>query len=106
MEDIENPKVKLGLEAQGCIPIIEKILSEIGSSYYAWETIGRQIGWEPLTACSAYYKYLLKKKEEEKTAEIIEELESLIKNSNGVFMEYWPELIKDRINQLKNPGDI
>jgi ABC-type Zn uptake system ZnuABC Zn-binding protein ZnuA len=33
----KNMKIVFGLEAQGHIPTIEKILNEFGSNEYAWE---------------------------------------------------------------------
>ena len=52
-------KVKFGLEQQGHIPTIEKMLLEWGrSDYYIWQKIGKEIGWCPLTACSWYLEYV------------------------------------------------
>jgi hypothetical protein len=57
----KNLKIVFGLEAQGHIPIIEKILDEIGSNEYAWEKIGKEIGWCPQTAAYHYISYLRRK---------------------------------------------
>lgn len=54
-------KVKFGLEAQGHIPTIERILSELGTSNESWTIIGKKIGWHPLTACAHYLRYVLEK---------------------------------------------
>lgn len=52
-------KVKFGLEQQGHIPTIEKMLLDWGrSDYYIWQKIGKEIGWCPLTACSWYLEYV------------------------------------------------
>jgi hypothetical protein len=54
-------KIKFGLVRQGHIETIEKIINELGSTPYAWEKIGEEIGWDPFTACSHYVTYLRKK---------------------------------------------
>lgn len=50
--------VKFGLEQQGHIPTIERILNELGSNEYAWQTIGKEIGWCHKTAAYWYIDYL------------------------------------------------
>ena len=57
----KNLKIVFGLEAQGHIPNIEKILDEFGSNEYAWEKIGKEINWCPKTACYHYVTYLRSK---------------------------------------------
>lgn len=54
-------KIAFGLEQQGHIPTIERILGELGSNDYAWEKIGKEIGWCHKTACQYYVKYLQNK---------------------------------------------
>ena len=53
-------KVLFGLEQQGHIATIEKILNEFGSatSEYVWEKIGKEIGWCPNAAARRYIEYL------------------------------------------------
>lgn len=53
--------VKFGLEQQGHIQTIERILDEYGVNEYAWNKIGKEIGWDANTACYFYVKYLRKK---------------------------------------------
>ena len=55
-----NVKIVFGLEQQKHIETIERILSELGSNEYAWEKIGKEIGWCPKTACYHYVSYLRK----------------------------------------------
>jgi hypothetical protein len=56
-------KVQFGLEQQGHIPTIEKMLAEFGSarSEYIWKKIGKAIGWEYTTAAFYYIEYLRRK---------------------------------------------
>jgi len=58
MNDIEealgNAKVAFGLENQGHIPTIQKMLSE-GKK---WDEIGQAIHWCPITAREHYERYL------------------------------------------------
>lgn len=56
-------KVQFGLEQQGHIPTIEKMLTEFGSarSEYIWRKIGKEIGWEYTTAAFHYIEYLREK---------------------------------------------
>jgi hypothetical protein len=59
---LEGAKIKFGLESQGHIPVIEAMLKELGgSSKYAWEAIGKKIGWCPLSACASYLSYILRR---------------------------------------------
>lgn len=53
-------KITFGLEQQGHIPTIEKMLDEFGSarSEYVWEKIGKEIGWCHKTAAFWYCEYL------------------------------------------------
>ena len=61
----KNYKIVFGLEQQGHIPTIERILDEFGSSSeYVWEKIGKEIGWCPQTAAYYYIDYLRKKRKE------------------------------------------
>jgi hypothetical protein len=57
----KDMKIVFGLEAQGHIPTIEKILDEFGSNEFSWEKIGKEINWCPKTACYHYVTYLRKK---------------------------------------------
>lgn len=70
VNDLENKnaKVQFGLERQGHIPTIERILSEFGgaTSKYAWKKIGEEIGWDANTAAFYYVEYLRGKLKEEK----------------------------------------
>lgn len=61
-------KVLFGLEAQGHIPTIEKILDrwnnnddgiEVDMTYAkcVWDEIGKEIGWCPFTAALSYFEY-------------------------------------------------
>lgn len=50
--------VKFGLEQQGCIETIERILDDLGSNEHSWEKIGKEIGWCPRAACNYYVTYL------------------------------------------------
>jgi hypothetical protein len=59
---IMNAPVVFGLQRQGHIPTIEKMLKE-GAT---WEEIGKEIGWCAETAKEHYIWFILKKKEEEK----------------------------------------
>lgn len=65
--DKKGMKMVFGLEAQGHIPTIEKILSKWNEPIienqsdmtYAkcvWEEIGREIGWCPFTAALSYFE--------------------------------------------------
>lgn len=54
-------KVSFGLERQGHIETIERILNQLGSNEYAWEKIGKEIGWCANTAAHHYIKYLQNK---------------------------------------------
>lgn len=45
--------IKFGLEQQGHIPTIERMLSENRT----WDEIGRAIGWHPATALDWYLRY-------------------------------------------------
>lgn len=49
-----NMPVLFGLEAQGHIPTIEKMLAENKT----WDEIGKNIGWMPDTAQEHYERYL------------------------------------------------
>lgn len=53
-------KIQFGLEQQGHIKTIEKMLTEFGSarSEYIWEKIGKEIGWDYKTAAFYYIEYL------------------------------------------------
>lgn len=75
INDIDNSGVKIvfGLEAQGHIPTIEKMLlywneprieGQVDMTYEkcVWEQIGRKIGWCPFTASLSYFQYLNNKK--------------------------------------------
>jgi hypothetical protein len=53
-------KITFGLEQQGHIETIERILDEFGSNQYAWEKIGKEISWDSNTAAFHYIKYLRK----------------------------------------------
>lgn len=53
-EDILNVPVLFGLEQQGHIPTIQRMLGE-GKS---WDEIGREIGWCPETAREWYAGWL------------------------------------------------
>ena len=53
--------VKFGLEQQGHIDTIERILNDLGSNEYAWAKIWKEIGWDANTACYYYVKYLREK---------------------------------------------
>jgi len=59
----KGAKIKFGLEQQGHIQTIEKMLNEFGSakSEYIWEKIGKEIGWCPRTASLYYLEYLRNK---------------------------------------------
>jgi hypothetical protein len=58
---LQDAKIRFGLEAQGHIPTIEAMLKEWGgSSKYAWEAIGKKIGWCPFSACASYLSYILR----------------------------------------------
>jgi hypothetical protein len=59
--DKKDLKIVFGLEAQGHIPTIEKILDDLGSNDYAWEKIGKEIGWCDKTARNHYITYLREK---------------------------------------------
>lgn len=60
MEELnDNPKIAFGLEAQGHIETIERLLTKWGKNYHAWIDIGAAIGWDPLTACINYREYQL-----------------------------------------------
>lgn len=67
-------KIGFGLESQGHINTIERILKKWNESFNeqypehpikdtmtydksVWEEIGKTIGWEPFTACLHYFKY-------------------------------------------------
>ena len=49
---------KFGLAQQGRIETIKKVLNELGSNEYAWQKIGKEIGWDPMVSCYQYVKYL------------------------------------------------
>lgn len=65
-------RVVFGLEAQGHIPTIERIIGEVSGEIdfkgettfvdmaydkYTWEKIGKEIGWCPFTAALSYFDY-------------------------------------------------
>ena len=54
-------KISFGLEQQGHIPTIERMLEELGNNEHAWDRIGKEIWWCPKTACYHYIDYLRKK---------------------------------------------
>jgi len=56
----EKPvKALFGLEAQGHIDTIERILNEHNwSNDWIWSLIGKEIGWAPSTACAFYVTHL------------------------------------------------
>lgn len=71
--DNESFNVVFGLEAQGHIPTIEKIIKEssgvivfkgkqefVDMTYdkTTWEKIGKEIGWCAFTAALSYFEYL------------------------------------------------
>lgn len=57
-----NVKVVFGLEQQGHIDVIEKIIKEHGNSVWVWkEKIAPEIGWDAFTACTYYLDYILEK---------------------------------------------
>ena len=75
IDEFEKSGVKpvFGLEAQGHIPTIERIIKRWNDSYardypknplnmiyqeHVWQEIGREIGWSPFTACLYYFRYL------------------------------------------------
>lgn len=65
---MENVQIKFGLEQQGHISTIEKIIDELGFiNEHTWEEIGKEIGWCPQTACYHYMRYLRKELNELKT---------------------------------------
>ncbi|CAM1357638.1 hypothetical protein [Tenacibaculum halocynthiae] len=60
-------KVVFGLEAQGHLPTIKKILdkwneprieNQVDMTYckHVWEEIGKEIGWCPFTAALSYFQ--------------------------------------------------
>lgn len=62
-----NCKIVFGLESQGHIPTIEAELkkwnnneSDVDMTYtkVVWDSIGKKIGWCPMTASLSYFKYL------------------------------------------------
>ncbi len=57
--ELKNAPMLFGLEAQGHIPTINRML-KAGAS---WEEIGRAIGWCPKTT-EEHYGWYLEKKEE------------------------------------------
>lgn len=78
--DDKGLKLVFGLEAQGHIPTIEKIISHWNETHnkefpdeeidtidykyskFVWEIIGKEIGWCPFTAALYYFKHLDKNK--------------------------------------------
>ncbi len=50
-------KVTFGLQPEH-LEIIEKYMTDIGSSDKVWEIIGKKIGWHPLTAAAHYIRHL------------------------------------------------
>jgi len=68
-------KVVFGLEAQGHLPTIEKILkkwndgndydNDMTYSKHVWDEIGKEIGWCPFAACLYYFRYLNSEKDKE-----------------------------------------
>ena len=56
-----NVKIQFGLEQQGHIATIERLLQEYGAGQLGWYKIGKEIGWCKDTACRHYLQYLLKK---------------------------------------------
>ena len=70
---VENKslKIALGLEAQGHLPTIEKILNKwnqndmgVDMTYtrHVWVEIGDAIGWDSLTAALSYFEHLNRQK--------------------------------------------
>lgn len=77
MKDLVNAmsnkgvKVVFGLEAQGHLPTIKRILdkwneptieNQVDMTYskHVWEEIGKEIGWCPFTAALSYFEILNK----------------------------------------------
>jgi len=71
----KNLKIAFGLEAQGHIPTIERMIKEfnapsdtnpdgedISHSLYLWDKIAKEIGWDAKTAMAYYIRYLRNKK--------------------------------------------
>jgi len=52
-DEILNAPVKFGLVAQGHIPTIDRMLAE-GKD---WDSIGKDIGWQPTTAKQHFERY-------------------------------------------------
>ena len=59
--------IKFGLEQQGHIETIERMLEDLGSNEYSWKKIGKEIGWCPETACYHYVWYLRTKVKNQET---------------------------------------
>lgn len=68
-------KITFGLEAQGHIPTIERMIQEhnapsdvnpdgedISHSEHLWDKIAKEIGWDAKTAMAYYIQYLRKNK--------------------------------------------
>lgn len=62
-KDVIRDRVKFGLEAQGHIPTVEKMLDMYGSTRYAWNEIGKKIGWCEVSARDGYIRYLMRQKQ-------------------------------------------
>jgi hypothetical protein len=72
-------KVVFGLEQQGHIQHIQKRLNDFGGwSYHAWREIGKEIGWEPLTAACHYHQYLSERNNYQALKEENEELKEIV----------------------------
>lgn len=65
-------KMVFGLEAQGHLPTIKRILdkwnepmieNQVDMTYSkcVWDEIGREIGWCPFTASLSYFQYIANK---------------------------------------------
>lgn len=79
-DELLNAKVVFGLQAQGHIPTIERMLS-LGSS---WVEIGNEIHWCPITAREHYERF---KQEEDKKAAY-----SLLAKSVELLRKFQPDL--------------
>jgi hypothetical protein len=94
----KGAKIAFGLEQQGHIPTIEKMLNEFGSakSEYIWEKIGKEIGWCPRTASLYYLEYLRNKK----TTNMFGYIKKLIKSSVPKFNNELDEATYDENEEV------
>lgn len=100
--DMANARVKFGLQAQGHIETIFRMLEEFGNNALGWSRIGAAIHWEPATAARHFISYLLRKEvefisvEKEMPRTPCQRCYVIVENDNGTRYQTMAEYVPDR----------